>query len=113
MTSERAVLIACTCTGWKSCWACPSGAGSEPEWWWGYRSLLVVTTSWLLLLQRQLRCSSADHGAHSLRTIAHVSVHPFPSEGARFRIAAGLELGESSVTGCMAGLERALHAPRA
>lgn len=84
-----------------------------PGWWRGHRSLIVVTTSRLLLLRRRRKCSWADHGAYSFRSIAHLSVHPSPPEGARFRITVGLDLEEFSVTGRVAELERALQRSRA
>ncbi|GAA1760774.1 hypothetical protein [Kocuria aegyptia] len=83
-----------------------------PGWWRGHRSLVVVTTSRLLLLRRQLKCSSADHAAYSFRRIGQLSVHAAPPEGARFRITVGLDLEEFSVTGRAAELERALLTAR-
>lgn len=83
-----------------------------PGWWRGHRSLVVVTTSRLLLLRRQLKCSTVDHAAFTFRSIAHRSVHASPPEGARFRLSVGLDLQEFSVTSRVAEVERALCASR-
>lgn len=83
-----------------------------PGWWRGHRSLIVVTTTRLLLLRRQLRCPSAGHAAFTLGRIGQLSVHATPEEGARFRLSLGLDMEEFSVTCRVAEIERALYASR-
>ena len=80
-----------------------------PGWWRGHRSVVVVTTSRLLLVRRHLRWSAADQAVFPLRGISHLSVHASPPEGARFRLAAGLDLEEFSVTEHVAEVRRALR----
>lgn len=82
-------------------------------WWRGYRCLIVVTASRLLLLRRQLKCSTANDAAISLRSIGGISVHATPEGGARFRLAVGLDREEFSVAGPAAEVERALRASQA
>jgi hypothetical protein len=81
-------------------------------WWRGHRCLVVVTASRLLLLRRQLRCSTANDAAISLRSIEGISVHAIPEGGARFRLAVGLDREEFSVTGPAAKVEGALRDSR-
>lgn len=83
-----------------------------PGWWRGRRSVVVVTTSRLLLVRRQLRWSSADHAAFAFPSIGHLSVHASPPDGARFRLAVGPSHEEFSVNGYVAEIERALRASR-
>ncbi|GEO94388.1 hypothetical protein [Kocuria turfanensis] len=69
-----------------------------PGWWRGQRTLVLVTTSRLLLVRRELKCSTRDHGTYPLRSIGALRVHACPPEGVRFRVGAGLDLEEFSVT---------------
>ena len=64
----------------------------------------------LLLVRRHLRWSPAYQAVFPLRGISHLSVHASPPEGARFRLAAGLDLEEFSVTEHVAEVRRALRA---
>lgn len=81
-----------------------------PAWWRGHRSLAVVTTSRLLLVRRELRCSSRNQASFPLRVISQLSVHAAPPHGARFRLAVGLDLEEFSTTGLATELEQSLRA---
>lgn len=83
-----------------------------PGWWRGYRCLIVLTDSRLLLLRRQLKGSRTNDAAISLHSIGGVSVHASPDGGARFRLAVGLDREEFAATGPAAKLERALRASR-
>ena len=69
-----------------------------PGWWRGRRTLVLVTTSRLLLVRRQLRCSTRHHMTCPLRSIGTLRVHACPPEGVRFRVGVGLGLEEFSVT---------------
>lgn len=68
-----------------------------PAWWRGQRTLVVVTTSRLLLVRRQLNCSTRDHVTYPLHSIGTLRAHACPPEGMRFRVGLGLDLEEFSV----------------
>lgn len=80
-----------------------------PGWWRAQRCLVVVTTSRLLLLRRRLKCSLANQVIFSLQRITYVSVHPTPPDGARFRLAVGLDVEEFSVAQGVEELRRSLR----
>lgn len=83
-----------------------------PGWWRGHRSAVVVTTSRLLLVRRKLGVGSLTHAAFTLPSIAHLSVHVSPPEGARFRLGVGRDPEEFSVTRHGTEIGRALLAAR-
>jgi hypothetical protein len=84
-----------------------------PGWWRGHRSVVVVTSSRLLLVRRELVRVSPDRAAIARGTIDELSVHASPPDGARFRVSVGLGHEEFSVTHHVAEVRRALSEPAA
>ncbi|GAA1753707.1 hypothetical protein [Kocuria aegyptia] len=68
-----------------------------PGWWRCRRTLVVVTTTRLLLVRRELKFSVLDQGIYPLHSIRALRVHTCPLEGMRFRVSVGLDLEEFSV----------------
>lgn len=84
-----------------------------PGWWRGHRSVVVVTTSRLLLVRRELTRTAPDRAAIALGAIEDFSVHASPPDGARFRVSVGLGHEEFSVTRHVDEVQRALSQPLA
>jgi hypothetical protein len=81
-----------------------------PGWWRGHCSLVAVTTTRVVLVRRAQTCSTFHQASFPLRAIGHLTVHPAPPEGLRFRLTVGLDLEEFTVTGHWSEFERALRA---
>ncbi|MEB2528519.1 hypothetical protein [Kocuria rosea] len=83
-----------------------------PGWWRCQRTLVVVTTSRLLLVRRELGCFTRDQVTYPLRGIGTLRVQACPPEGVRFRVSMGLDLEEFSVTRHGDLVEHALRGAR-
>lgn len=80
-----------------------------PAWWRGHRAVAVATTTRLLLVRQERKCSSLSQLSMPLRALTRLDVHPAPPQGARFRVVIGVAWEEFSVTGCSTELEAALR----
>lgn len=83
-----------------------------PGWWRAQRSLIVVTTSRVLLVRRQVQGSSPHQATYPVGRLEVLRVEVCSPEETRFRVRVGLDLEEFSVTRHGAQVERVLRTPR-